>query len=316
MTRCIVLRDNALELTELAPPTLAPDAVRVDVTLAGINYWEVMQRHGRVPLAAPGVLGTEGVGTVSEIGADVKGLAPGLRVAWSRVPGSWSEQVTGPSAQFYPVPDGVDDVTAAGLLFQGGTAHYLATEVWPLEAGEVAVVTAAAGGVGLLLTQLLAARGVTVFGVASSAEKFAAVLEAGAAFAVEYGAELGDRVRAVDPRGAAAIYDSVGGPGARDLLAALRVRGALVLYGNASGSEAQVGPGDLVRGSHYVTRTAGRDYSRDTVEAASRAVRLFAGARTGALRVRSAGQWKLDEATAALDALESRRTVGKLYLQP
>jgi NADPH2:quinone reductase len=316
MTRCIVLRDGTPEPADLTPAALPADGLQVNVTLAGINYWEVMQKHGRVPLAEPGVPGTEGVGVVAEAGSDVRGLPPGTRVAWSRVVGSWAEQVTGPAAAFVPVPDGINDATAAGLLFQGGTAHYLATEAWPLGEGEVAVVTAAAGGVGLLLTQLLTARGATVVGVTSSAAKFTAITEAGAAFAVSYDDDLADRVRTVDPRGAAAVYDAVGGPVASDLLAALCTRGALVLYGNTSGSEAEISPADLVRGSYFLTRTAGKDYTRDPTEAAARARRLFDAASKGRLGVRTAGRWKLDDAAAALKAIESRQTAGKLLLEP
>jgi NADPH:quinone reductase len=316
MARGAALRNGQIRTVDLSDRDLGPREVRIKVTLAGVNYWEVLQKRGQVPVIEPGILGSEGVGVVVSAGPDVTDLPVGARVAWSKLPGSYADEVVGAETLFHRVPEEVDDETAAGLLFQGMTAHYLAADAWPLERGDVAVVTAAAGGVGLLLTQLLVSRGVRVIGVVSSPAKESAVTDAGAALALNYGPDLSDRVRAAAPDGVAAIYDSVGGDVARELLGALRVRGALVLYGSASGSEAAIGPSDLGTGSFYLTRASGRDYARDPHETSARARALFTLAARGHLQVRVAGIWRLDKAGEALRALESRTTTGKLLIAP
>lgn len=315
MPRAAVLKDDAFRVVEVTPRVLGPGEVRVRVASAGVNFWEVMQKQGRVPRPADGVLGTEGVGVVVETAPDVVDAKTGTRVAWFKVPGSFADEVVGPAVRFHVVPDDVDDLTAAGLLFQGVTAHYLAVDAWPLSRGQTAVVTAAAGGVGLLLTQLLADRGVRVIGVASTARKADAVLDAGAAAALDYGDDLVDRIRQVAPEGSDAVYDSVGGRLPKDLLAALRVRGALVLYGAASGAEADIGPADLVGGSRYLTRAAGRDYQRNDEEIAERVGQLLALAASRRLTVVHGDSWPLDGVDGALGALASRRTVGKLTIR-
>lgn len=316
MPRVAVLADGKTEVVDRPRQPLLGSQIRVRVSRAGVNFWEVMQRHGRVPVPADGVLGTEGVGTVVETDDSVTRLSTGTRVAWFKVPGSYAEEVTGDEAQFFPVPAQVTDTTAAGLLFQGVTAQYLATSAWPLPPGSAAVVTAAAGGVGQLLTQLLVDRGVTVIGVVSTPDKHEAARTAGATQVLQYGENLVDQVRSASPGGVHAVYDAVGGPGARDLLGAMRTRGAMVLYGAASGAEAPISAADLVRGSFVLTRTAGRDFQQDPQEIAERVDQLLGLAGEGRIAVQEGGVWPLDSATAALEALESRATTGKLYVLP
>ena len=316
MSRVVHLWPNGvLETLDVAEHPVAEDEVRVAVLLAGVNFWEVLQRRGQVVVSEPTPVGSEGVGVVVECGAAVDGLHVGSRVAWSKVRGSYADLVQGPAAAFTPVPDDVSDETAAGLLFQGVTAHYLATDAWPLASGDSALVTAAAGGVGLLLTQLLVARGVTVFGMTSDAEKAVHVRDVGASAVLDY-ARGPSELRSMVPEGLAAIYDSVGGQLPRELLPCLRVRGALVLFGAASGSESDIGARDLGAGSYYLTRTGGRDYTRSPEEEAQRKQELVSLASAGALSVRVGGRWPLADAATALDALESRTTVGKLFIEP
>jgi len=319
MPRVVVAREAAgaseIVLDEVERRLLGPDEARVEVAYVGVNYWEVMQRRGQVSRPETGALGSEGSGVVVEIGAGVTALRVGDEVCWRRVPGSYADEVVAPAESFHQVPPGLDLAQAAGLLSQGVTAQYLATDAWPLAAGDSAVVTAAAGGVGLLLTRLLVARGVRVIAALSDLAKAAAARGAGATAVLTYD-DLVERIRALEPDGVAAGYDAVGGQVARDLLGALRVRGALVLYGAASGEEANVPSGRLGAGSFYLTRTAGRDYSRTPAEAAARAVEVLRLAAEGVLRVEVGGTWPLAEAGAALDALESRRTIGKLLLVP
>lgn len=317
MARAAVLdpTTSRTEVVDLPEPELADHDVRIEVAAAGVNFWEIMQRHGRVPIGQPAVPGSEGAGVVVEVGAAVSHHRVGDRVAWSKVPGSYTERLVAPAASFFPVADSLDDETAAGLLFQGVTAHYLSTDTWPLGEGDLAVVTAASGGVGLLLTQMLVNRGASVVGLVSSETKTAAALEAGAQTVVTYGERPAERLREAGVGDVAAVFDSVGGSVARSLLGTLRPRGAMVLYGAASGEEAGISSADLGAGSYFVTRTAGRDYSRTPEEVAARAESVLADAAAGRLRVRVGGTWPLTETDIAWDALESRETTGKLLLR-
>jgi NADPH2:quinone reductase len=305
-----------VQVTDVPDADLGPQDVRVSVTCAGVNYWEIMQRHGRVPIGDPAVPGTEGSGRVVEAGKLVTQHGVGDRVAWFKVPGSYAEQVVGPAASFLPIADSVDDETAAGLLFQGVTAQYLSTDTWPLADGDLAVVTAASGGVGLLLTQLLVERGATVVGLVSSEFKRAVAEAAGARTVLTYGDRPSEQLRAAGVDGVSAVFDSVGGSVARDLVGTLRPRGAMVLYGSASGEDAGISSADLSAGSYFLTRAAGRDYARTPAEQAARAADVLGRAAEGRLRVHVGGTWPLTEAELAWDALESRITMGKLLLRP
>lgn len=320
MSLAALLRPSAdhsqVTLSELPDRPLGRDEVRVDVAYAGINFWEILQRHGRVPIGDPAVPGTEGSGRVADVGDAVTGVSVGDRVAWSKVPGSYAATVTGPASAFLRVPDSVDDETAAGLLFQGVTAQYLATDTWPLGPGDIAVVTAASGGVGLLLTQLLVDRGAEVVAMVSSETKAAAATRAGAGKVLTYAGDAGEALRAAGIGGAAAVFDSVGGTVARSLVGALRPRGAMVLYGAASGEEAGISSNSLGAGSYFVTRTAGRDYALTAAEHSARANDVLARAAAGTLSVEVGGSWPLAEVERAWDALESRTTTGKLLLKP
>lgn len=310
MPTAVVLPEPAadLEIRDLPTPEPGAGEVVVEVSLAGVNFWEIMQRHGRVPAPERGVPGREGVGVVRALGADVEGLSVGQRVAWSNVGGSYAAEVTGPAEAFTPVPDAVDDATAAGLLFQGVTAHYLATDTWALGEGDTAVVTAAAGGVGTLLTQLLTARGVEVIAMVSSPEKAAVAKAAGAVQVLSYDDEL-------PAKSAAAIFDAIGGDLPRRLLPGLRPRGAMVLYGTASGSVSDLGAGDLGQGSYFLTQAAGKDYSATPEERRRRSEDLLELAASGDLTVQVGGTWPLAEAAQALESLESRASTGKLLLK-
>jgi len=318
MTLQIVLDDSLSPLlrdaAEVAQP--GPGQVRVRVIRAGINFWEVMQRRGRVPLPEHRIPGSEGVGVIDAVGEEVARLSVGQRVAWSKVPGSYAQTVVGPADAFARVPDGVADEVAAAVLFQGATAYYLAHDAWHLTVGDVAVVTAAAGGVGVLLTQLLTSAGVQVLGVVSSPAKAEVAQRAGAAQVFTYGEDLVDAIRGVAPQGVAVVYDAVGAGVAEPLLGVLRPRGAMVLYGSASGQDADICAKDLGGGSLFLTRAAGRHYAGDAHAAAERAALLLDLAARGVLRPELGAEYPLAEAGAALDALESRATVGKLLLVP
>ncbi len=209
----------------------------MDVAAAGVNYMDIYQREGvgNYRTEPPFVPGAEGAGTVAAVGEDVTGLAVGDRVAWAGPGSSYAEQVALPGNRVVPVPDGMSLQVAAAAILQGMTAHYLVTSTYPVREGDVAVVHAAAGGVGLLLTQMVKRRGGIVVGTTSSGEKAELALGAGADHVVGY-----DRFRAIvddvtEGAGAHVVYDGVGKDTFDDSLAALRPRGMMVLYGAASG---------------------------------------------------------------------------------
>ena len=195
------------------------------------------------------------------------------------------------------------------------TAHYLATDVWPLGQGDAVAVTAAGGGVGLLLVQLLRWRGATVYGLTSDLDKAKEIGASGATTVLRYD-DAAEQLRIAEPDGLSAIFDSVGDQLPRDLLPTLKARGAMVLFGAASGIESDLSVRDLGSGSYFLTRTAGRDYAHTPEEASRRARAVFSLAASGDLTVHVGGTWPLTDAAHALDALESRATTGKLLLKP
>ena len=172
---------------ELPTPEPGPGQLRVDVAAAGVNFIDVYYRTGAYQLPTPFIVGSEGAGVVSAVGTDVSGYHEGDHVAWAMVPGAgYAEQVIVPAERAVPVPTGIDDETAGAVLLQGLTAHYLTRSTYPVRAGETALVHAAAGGVGLLLTQVLTAQGVRVLATTSSDDKAALAREAGAAEVIRY----------------------------------------------------------------------------------------------------------------------------------
>lgn len=307
------------EAMRLADTTVQaePGRLLVDVAAAGVNFIDTYQRSGVYSMSLPSGLGLEGAGTVRAVGEGVSGFAPGDRVAWSSAPGSYAEQVAVPADAALPVPDGVELRTAAAAMLQGLTAHYLVRSTYPVGPGDVVLLHAAAGGVGLLLIQLAKAQGARVIGTASTGEKRALATGAGADEVLPYEG-FDERVRELtDGRGASVVYDGVGKDTFDQSLASLRQRGYLVLFGGASG---QVPPFDPQRlnsaGSVYLTRPSIGPYTADAEELRWRANELFGAIAEGALRVRIGGSYPLAEAAAAHRDLEARQTTGKLVLVP
>jgi NADPH2:quinone reductase len=310
---------DVLQLVDRDDLTPGPGEVVVDVAAAGVNFMDIYAREGRPPYGQPTpfVLGAEGAGTVRAAGAGVDGIGTGDVVAWTGVPGSYAEQVVVPAERAVPVPAGVAATTAAAVMLQGCTAHYLATSTWPVTAGDVAVVHAAAGGVGLLLTQIVRLRGGVVVATTSGGEKAELARGAGAQHVAGYD-DFRDVVREVTgAAGADVVYDGVGRATFDDSLAALRRRGMLVLYGAASGP---VPPVDLSRlmtgGSLFVTRPTLGDYLVGRDELVARTSELFGWIAAGALSVRVGGTYPLAEAARAHEDLAGRRTTGKVLLTP
>src|SRR5690606_23482052 len=311
---------DVLSLVEQPDPEPGPGQLLVRTAAAGVNFRDIDERSGVYPMPFPHVPGAEGAGTVLAVGDGVSGFAVGDRVAWADARGSYAELVVVPAEQALPVPDGVELEVAAAVPLQGMTAHYLVTSTFPVQRGHTVLLTAAAGGTGLLLTQLAAARGARVIGLVGSEEKAALARNAGAAEVIVC-AGLGDlttevpaRVRELtDGQGVDVAYDGVGKDTFDATLASVRRRGMVVLFGGASGQVPPVDPQRLNHaGSLYLTRPKLGDYIATAEELRWRADELFQAVANGTLRARIGARFPLAEARAAHQALEGRLTTGKV----
>src|SRR3954471_8441357 len=320
MRAVVVTHPGGPEVLEVQDrPTLEPGSgeVRVDVRAAGVNFTDVYQRSGVYAVPTPFVLGSEGCGVVSAVGAGVTDLRVGQRVAWAQANGSYAEQVIVRAAVAVPVPDELADDVAAGALLQGMTAHYLLNSTYPVQPGETVVVHAAAGGVGLLLTQLAKAKGARVIGTVSTDEKEALARGAGADLVLRYDGFADEVRRLTDGVGVPVVFDSVGATTVDGSLACLRRRGMLVLFGQSSGVVPPLEPRRLMTGgSLYVTRPTMGDYLETREELLWRAGDVFGALVDGSLNVRVGGRYALADAADAHRDLEARRTTGKLVLIP
>lgn len=298
---------EVLEYKEVPDPLPGDGQVLVDVEAVGVNYRDVYERKGPAyGSKPPAVMGVEGAGTVADTGE---------RVGWVGVPGSYAERVAASRDVLVRVPDGVSAEIAAAALLQGMTAHLLAWDSYPIDEGDWVVVHAAAGGVGLLLTQLAKLRGGRVIATTSTEEKAALAREAGAEEVLGYDG-FAESVRSLTGgEGAAAVYDGVGAATFLEGLRALRPAGRMILYGAASG---QPDPLDLTLlrdgGSLYVQRPFLGTYIRTPEMLRERARQLLELVQAGKLDVRIGARYPLAEARRAHEDLEARRTTGKLVL--
>lgn len=311
---------EVLTLVERESPRPGAGEVLVDVTAGGVNFIDIYQRSGVYPLPLPFVAGSEGAGTVAALGDGVDEVAVGDRVAWAMVPGTgYAEQALVPAARLVPVPDGVDLEDAAAVMLQGMTAHYLVNSTFPAQEGQTALVTAVAGGVGLLMCQLLSAKGVRVIGTVSTPEKADLAREAGADEVVLYReVDLEQEVRRLtDGEGVHVVYDGVGKDTFEAGLSVLRPRGTMVLFGAASGPVPPLDPQVLnQKGSLYLTRPSLAHYAAEREELLWRAREVLGAVGDGSLTVRVGGRYPLVEAARAHSDLESGGTTGKLLLVP
>lgn len=308
---------EALELVETDPPQPSAGELLVDVAVAGVNYIDTYQRGGMYPMPAPFVPGIEGCGTVRALGPGVAGLAIGDRIAWKQAQGSYAEQVVVRADEALAVPSGISDDVAAAFPLQGMTAHYLATSTFAVQRGDWVVVHAAAGGVGLLLTQIVKLRGGHVLATVSTPEKAELAAGAGADVIASY-EDFADRAREITGgEGVACVYDGVGQATFERSLDALRIRGMMALFGAASGPVPPVDPQRLnAKGSLFLTRPTLAHYTRDQKELTARAEQLLGWVADGMLDVRIGGRYPLAEARRAHEDLHARRTTGKLLLLP
>lgn len=313
---------EVLTYTQGPALTAGPGQLLVKVAAAGVNFIDTYHRKGAYPRSLPFTPGAEFAGTVEAVGAGVTGFEVGDRVASvDSVSGAYAQYTTVEAARAVHVPQDVPLETAAAAMLQGLTAHYLTYSTWPVHKGDTALVHAAAGGMGLLLTQLVKARGGRVIGTVSTEAKEALARSVGADEIIRY-TEVEDLAAAVrdlteDRRGVDVVYDGVGKTTFDASLASLRPRGLLALYGAASGP---VPPFDLQRlnaaGSLFVTRPTLGHHVATPEDLAWRTGDLFGLIRTGTLSITVGSRYPLAEAAAAHTALESRATTGKVLLIP
>ena len=308
---------EVLTLVEVDTPEPGPGQVRVRVEAAGVNFIDVYHREGAYPLPLPFTPGQEGAGVVDAIGEGVTSFQPGDRVCWAMSGGSYAEYVLVDEAQLAPIPDHIDTPTAAAAMLQGLTAHYLVTSVYPVEKGSVAIVHAVAGGVGLLLTQMIKARGGVVIGTTSSDEKAERAKSFGADHVIRY--DKGNWAKQVEeivgPHGVDVVYDGVGNDTFNEGLGLLRPRGTMALFGASSG---QVPPVDLQRlsvlGSLNVTRPSLGHFISDPEEFTWRVGELFQAISDESLTISIAKTFDLADAAEAHRAIQSRQYSGKILL--
>jgi NADPH2:quinone reductase len=319
--RAIRVREHGgpevLVLEDRDAPRPAAGQVSIRLDAAGVNMIDVQQRSGAYPVSLPFTPGTEGAGEVLEVGPDVEGFAPGDRVAFAGVPGAYAESILVPAGRLVPLPSSVTTESAAAVLLQGMTAHFLTDSMFPLERGDVVVIHAAAGGVGLLLTQMASARGLLVVGTTSTALKAEEARGAGATDVVVRGErDLAEVVRGYgDGNGARTVFDSIGRDTFEDSLRSLAKRGCLIVFGQSSGPVPPFDLRELQRaGSVFLTRPGLGDYTATREELLRRADAVLSMVASGDLEVHVHARHPLERADEAHLELASGTTSGKLLL--
>ncbi len=309
---------DALQVEQVPVPAPGASEALVRIDAAGLNYVDIYKREGRYAVQLPATLGEEGAGTVATVGGGVTQFRPGDRVAWASSLGAYAEYAVVPAAKLVPLPAGVSASLGAAVMLQGITAHYLATSTFPLKPGDRALVHAAAGGTGLLLTQIAKRRGAVVIATVGSEEKAALARSAGADEVIVYTREdfAAAVKRITGGRGVQVVYDSVGKTTFLPGLEVLAPRGTMVLYGQSSGAVPPVEPQLFSqKGSLYFTRPTIGHYTATREELLARTGDLFAWISAGQLTVRVGAEFALAETRAAHRALEGRQTMGKVLLR-
>jgi NADPH2:quinone reductase len=311
---------EVMHVEEVPTPEPGQGQVRVRVAAAGVNFIDIYHRSGQYKVPLPYVLGVEGAGTVDALGQGVSDVKVGDGVAWAGIPGSYASHLVAPVERLVPVPSGVDLHKAAAVMLQGMTAHYLTHSTFPLQANHKCLIHAAAGGVGQLFCQMARMRGAAlIIGTAGSAEKAQLAREAGANEVILYREQdfLEESKRLTHGSGLDVVYDSVGKDTFMKSLAALKMRGTLVLFGASSGAVPPFDPNELQNhGSAYLTRPTLGHYTATRDELLWRSGDLFKWIDAGQLKVRVDRVYNLDEAARAQTDLASRGTAGKLLLEP
>jgi len=310
---------EAMVYEDVPEPTPKAGEAVVRIEAAGVNYIDVYFRSGAYKADSPFTLGMEGAGTVTAVGPGVTEVKVGDRVAYTGVRGSYAEYAAVPAERLVVLPEGVTTRQGAAAMLQGMTAHYLACSTWPLKPGDTCLVHAAAGGVGLLLTQIAKLRGARVIATVGSDDKARLAREAGADEVIVYTRQdfEAEVRRLTDGRGVQVVYDGVGRDTFDKGLNCLALRGLMALFGQASGPVAPIDPQVLnAKGSLYLTRPSLFHYIATRAELLARASEVLGWIRDGRLKLRIGHEYPLKDAAEAHRALEGRRTTGKVLLIP
>jgi NADPH2:quinone reductase len=305
-------------LIDVPPPAPGPGDVLVAISASGVNFIDIYFRSGLYKSEHPIVLGSEAAGTVERVGNGVTNVAVGDRVAYTMMRGSYAEYAVVPAAHVVKIPDAISFETAAAVMLQGTTAHYLTHSTFPLEASHTCLVHAAAGGTGGLVIQMAKARGARVFGTVSTDAKAREVRALGADEAIVYTRlDFEAEVRRLtDGRGVDVVYDSVGQTTFDKSLKVLRPRGMMVLFGQSSGPVPPFDPAVLnARGSLFLTRPSLAHHLAVPDELRWRVDEVMALVASGGMKVRVSAVYPLAEAARAHRDLESRATTGKVLLR-
>jgi len=300
-------------------PVPGPGEVRVQVIVAGINFMDIGVRQGMAwnDMPNPKILGVEGAGRVVALGEGVKDFELGQRVAWVYAPGSYAEKIAVSAQSLVPVPDDIDDHSAASLMMQGLTASHFATDFYPVRQGDLAFVHAAAGGLGQLLTQIIKLRGGTVIGRVSSAEKSAAAQAAGADHVIvdSEGNFAEQALRLSGGEGVDVVFDGSGPATFQGSMDILRRSGTFCWYGPVLGGPGPVDIMSLPR-SIKLGYAVFFDHIPTPALLRKRAAQLFERVRAGKLKVQLGAAYPLSDAAQAHSDMASRATTGKLLLVP
>lgn len=323
MTQAVVVHATGgpevlrLEDRPLAAP--GPGQVVLRQTAIGLNFIDTYQRSGLYPVDTPFVAGNEGAGVVTALGEGVSDMRIGDRVAYQGQLGAYAAERLVKADRLVPIPDGIDDRTAAAILLKGVTAFYLLFKTWRVEPGQTILWHAAAGGTGLIATQWAKSLGATVIGTAGSADKVALAKAHGCDHVIDYSKEdFAARVQELtEGRGVDVVYDGVGKATFEGSLDCLRPRGLLASFGNASGVVSVPDLGVLARkGSLYVTRPTGAHYFTRREDLLEGAEALFDAVLSGAIKVEIGRTYPLADVAEAHRALEARETTGSVVLLP
>jgi len=310
---------EVLTLEEVPIPEPKAGEARVKIEAIGVNYVDIYHRTGFYPLQTPFTLGQEAAGVVDAVGEGVTEVKKGDRVAYAMILGSYAEYAIVPASKLAPLPANIDAKSAAALMLQGMTAHYLTHSTYDLKKGDTALIHAAAGGVGLLLTQIAKLRGANVIGTVSTEAKAQLAKEAGADHVILYTqTDFAAEVKKItDGKGLHVVYDSVGQTTFDKGLDCLRPRGYMVLFGQSSGPVSPFDPGKLsAKGSLFLTRPTLAHYTLDRAELLQRANDLFTWTASGKLKLRIEKTFPMAEAAEAHRQLGGRKTTGKVILLP
>jgi NADPH2:quinone reductase len=310
---------EVLRVEDVPAPTAGPGELLVDIEAVGVNFIEIYQRTGLYQVPRPYTPGAEAAGVVRAVGDGVTEFSAGDRVVSESFKGAYAQQAIVAATRAVRIPDGVSTKQAAAVCLQGMTAHYLAVSTYPLRNGDRALVHAAAGGVGLLLCQIAKRRGAFVIGTASTPEKRALAMKAGADEVIDYTTQdfAVEVKRITNGEGLQVVYDSVGKTTFDRSLDCLRPRGLMVLFGQSSGPVPPFDPQILSRkGSLYLTRPTLHAYVATRAELVERANELLGWVARGELEVRIGAEFPLADAAKAHAALAARETTGKVILLP